>query len=102
MNSAIKNLYAVIDTATGIYDGPFPLESDAIAIRGFSDQVANAESTIGKHPKDFAIVKVGTWNVATGEVKDMQNTTVITGLEAVAEMRKEVNPVPENLLKEVN
>lgn len=80
-----KNLYAVIDTASGIYDGPMPLQSDAVAIRGFSDMALNADSAIGKHPKDFALIKVGIWNDGTGEVEDLQNLTLKTGLEAIAE-----------------
>ena len=83
-----KNLYAVIDTASGIYDGPMPLNSDAVAERGFCDAVAGGESALAKHPGDFAMVKVGIWNDGTGEVEDIQNTTIITGLEAVARNRK--------------
>ena len=81
---AKKNLYAVIDTASGIYDGPMPINSDGVAIRGFSDMAVNAEHAIGKHPEHYALIKVGIWNDGTGEVEDLQNTTMITGLEAVA------------------
>lgn len=83
-----KNLYAVIDTASGIYDGPMPGVSDAHMIRGFTDLATNAEHPIGNHPEDYALVKVGTWNDGTGELVDLQNTTLITGLEAVANSRK--------------
>lgn len=82
------NLYAVIDTASGIYDGPFPGKSDGHIIRAFSDQAINAENPIGMHPKDYALIKVGTWNDGTGELEDLQNTTMITGLEAVANSRQ--------------
>lgn len=82
-----KNLYAVIDTASGIYDGPMPLNSDAVAERGFCDAVADGQSALAKHPEDFAMVKVGVWNDGTGEVEDLQNTTIITGLEALARNR---------------
>lgn len=83
-----KNLYAVIDTASGVYDGPFAGVSDAHMIRSFSDLAINADHPIGQHPEDYAMIKVGCWNDGTGEVEDFQNFTLITGLEAVANSRK--------------
>jgi hypothetical protein len=83
-----KNLYAIIDTASGVYDGPFKGVSDGQMIRMFNDLCVDAEHPIGKHPEDFSLIKVGTWNEGTGELEDLQNTTMITGLEAVAESRK--------------
>lgn len=81
-----KNLYAVLDTASGIYDGPIPMQSDAFAVRAFSDQ-AVGDTPIGKHPEDFALIKVGIWNDGNGEIEDLQNMTLITGLEAIANAR---------------
>ena len=86
---AKKNLYAVIDTATGIYDGPIPGHSDAQMSRSFSDMAVNADHPIGQHPGHYALVKVGIWNDGTGELEDLQVMTVITGLEAVAHSRSE-------------
>lgn len=82
-----KNVYAVYDTASGVYDGPIPGISDAQMIRAFSDMAVNADHPIGQHPEDYALVKVGEWNDGTGELVDFQNTTMITGLEAVANSR---------------
>jgi hypothetical protein len=100
------NLYAVIDTASGVYDGPFKARSDAEMIRIFTDIATNAEHPIGAHPEDFSCIKVGCWNDGTGEVEDFQNMTLITGLEAVANSRSK-DSVPSKeaqqaLLKEVN
>lgn len=83
----IKNLYAVIDTASGVYDGPIPGLSDGHMTRAFSDMAVNPEHAIGQHPEDYALIKLGTWNDGTGELKDTQNITLITGLEAVANSR---------------
>lgn len=83
-----KNVYAVIDTASGVYDGPIAGQSDGVMIRGFSDMATDADHPIGKHPEHFALIKVGSWNDGTGELEDYQNHTLITGLEAVAQSRK--------------
>jgi hypothetical protein len=82
------NLYAVIDTATGIYDGPIPSQADGAAVRNFSDMALNKDHPIGKHPEHYALIKVGTWNDGTGEIEDLQNMTLVTGLEAVANSQK--------------
>ena len=86
---AKKNLYAVIDTATGIYDGPIPGHSDAQMSRAFCDMAVNAEHPVGQHPEHYALIKVGVWNDGTGELESLQNMTIVTGLEAVAESRSE-------------
>ena len=98
------NLYAVIDTASGVYDGPMPGKADGHMIRAFSDMACSDEHQIGKHPEDYALIKVGIWNDGTGELEDLQNITLITGLEAVANSRQSV-PSPERqleVLKEAN
>ena len=87
---AKKNLYAVIDTASGIYDGPIPGVSDGAMLRSFSDFAVSDEHPIGKHPEHYALIKVGVWNDGTGEVEDLQNMTLITGLEAVAQAQKTI------------
>ena len=64
----IKSLYAVIDTASGIYDGPIAGVSDAHMIRGFTDFATNPEHPIGAHPEDYSLIKVGSWNqIVTGK-----------------------------------
>lgn len=88
------NLYAIIDTASGVYDGPFKGQADGAMIRQFSDLCVNADHPIGQHPEDYSLIKVGTWNDGTGEIVDLQNMTLITGLEAVANSRK-VTPIKE-------
>ena len=93
---AKKNLYAVIDTATGIYDGPIPGHSDAQMSRSFCDMAVNAEHPIGQHPEHYALIKVGVWNDGTGELESLQNMTIITGLEAVAHSQSEEH-VQENM-----
>ena len=54
-----KNLYAVIDTASGVYDGPIPGLADGHMIRWFSDMAVNADHPIGQHPEDYSLIKVG-------------------------------------------
>ena len=79
-----KDMYAVFDTASGVYDGPIPGVSNAHMVRHFSDMATNPEHPIGQHPEDYSLVLIGVWNDGTGEVTNIPNETLITGLEAVA------------------
>ena len=81
----IVNLYAVYDSASGVYDGPFPGKADGHVIRSFSDQCLNAEGPMGNHPEDFTLFKVGSWNDGTAEVVDVLTEKMVNGLEVIAE-----------------
>lgn len=94
----IRNLYAIFDTCSGVYDGPAPGTNDETMIRSFTDLALNADHPIGRHPEHYNLIKVGRWDDATGEVVDFQNTTLRTGLEAVAQARK----IEPGSLKEVS
>ena len=85
----IVNLYAVYDRASGVYDGPFPGKSDGHIVRGFSDQVKNKDSEIGKHPDDYTLFKVGTWNDGTGEVVDTVTEKLCNGVDVLALIEQE-------------
>lgn len=63
------NLYAVLDTASRVYDGPVPAQTDEVAIRNFSNMAMNADSPIGRNPEHFMLFKVGAWDDSRGEVE---------------------------------
>ena len=90
------NLYAIFDSASGIYDGPVPGHSDGQMIRSFSDFAVSDEHKIGQHPEDYTLFRVGTWNDGTGELVDTVNEKLINGAEAVANSRQTYEP------KEIN
>jgi hypothetical protein len=64
----IVKLFAVLDTASGVYDGPVPAQTETLANRNFQDMIQNPKSPMNKHPEDFSLWLVGTWNDATGEI----------------------------------
>ena len=53
------NLYAIFDTASGVYDGPLRSRADAEAIRDFRGLVMNAETKVAQNPEDFYLVRIG-------------------------------------------
>lgn len=85
------NLYAIFDQESGVFDGPFKARTDGEVKRMFIDICGDAEHPIGKHPEHYTLVKVGVWNDGTGTVDNLQNHTMLTGLEALSQGRKVTN-----------
>ena len=61
-------LYAVLDSASGVYDGPVPAQADGVAVRNFINMAKNPQTAIGMNPEHFSLWRVGEWNDAVGEV----------------------------------
>lgn len=78
----IVKLYAIFDRASGVYDGPMPSKTDGLVTRGFIDMANNKDHPIGKHPEDYTVFELGTWNDATGEIIPSAPKKVINGAEA--------------------
>lgn len=64
----IVRLYAVLDSASGVYDGPVPAHNDAVAMRNFTHMARNPDSPIGKNPSDYSLWNVGTYNDSNAEI----------------------------------
>ena len=77
----ISHVYAVFDRASGVYDRPFPALTDQAAIRSFGDVVMDTSHPIGKHPGDFTLMRVGSWNDNTGKLEGSVPEKIINGLE---------------------
>jgi transcriptional regulator NrdR family protein len=46
------------------------------------------EHEVAKHPEDFTLFKVGTWNDGTAEIESFAPEKLINGVEAIAQSRK--------------
>ncbi len=92
------NIYSIYDTAAGLYSRPFFCQSDAEALRMFSDLSVDAEHPVGKHPEDYMIFRLGIFDDNKGTVLDEDNECLATALEQVAKSRT----VDERELKLLN
>jgi len=78
------NLYAIYDTAAGIYDKMVFAPADGMVTREFQDLCTNAEHPYGQHPEDYSVFRLGQFDNLTGKVTDERNECLATGLEVVA------------------
>lgn len=62
------NTYVIFDTKAKMYNKPFYLQNDNIAKRAFSDLANDPQTDVFKHPTDFQLFKVGTYEDTTAEI----------------------------------
>jgi len=65
----ILTIVSIFDQATQAYSRPVFVQSTGVAIRSFSDEVNRNEpnNEMIRHPADFALFHLGTFDDATGE-----------------------------------
>lgn len=74
----ITNLYTIFDKVSKVYNKPFSLLNDQVAIRAAQDLMAGGDTDIALHPADFIMFKLGTYDDTTAQYKaDKQLTTIV-------------------------
>lgn len=87
----INVIYSIYDAKAEAYLEPFFLPANGIAIRAFMDCCQNPEHNFGKHPEDYHLVALGTWEPLLGDIKiDQFKVTLITGIDAAKTKTNEV------------
>ena len=64
----IIRVYSLYDKKTCVYGRPFFAHNDGHALRLMGDEVANADSVIGKHADDFSLHWIGEFDDGLGVV----------------------------------
>lgn len=67
----ITNVYAVRDEVACLYKYDFRRQRHGEAIRFFSDGVQMKDTEIGRHPADFSLYHLGTFNDETGRFESL-------------------------------
>jgi len=91
------NAYTIYDVASGVYMRPFFSQADGQAVRGFKDIATDADHEVGKHPEDYTLYRIGSFNDTTGKMQGEELEKLTTGLECVAADRSPT----KNHLKEM-
>ena len=81
------NVYTVYDVASGAYMRPFFMQSDGQALRSFGDIVGDADHEIGKHPEDYSLFRIGTFDDNKGKLGEESPECLATALEVLAKAR---------------
>lgn len=64
----IVKLYSVFDIKAQAYASPFFCAQDGLAIRMFSDAIADPKTNLNRHSEDYKLYCVGEFDDVAGEV----------------------------------
>lgn len=62
----IDGMYSIYDICTGMYEAPFLASNDRVAMRTVQDVVAFKDTMIKRHPEDYRLYYVGSYNKSLG------------------------------------
>lgn len=90
-------IVSVRDTKANAFGIPVCVPTVGAAVRSFSDQINGQDSVLTKHPQDFDLFELGTFDDNTGLFDTHTPSLVTTGLNLV--QRPAENPAQLQLVK---
>lgn len=86
-------MYVVFDKKSQIYNKPFYFINHAVAVRAARELLLDTTSEITRHPEDFAMFHVGTYDDETAEIQVAKIQDIIVRFhELAAIMPRPINP----------
>lgn len=71
-----KIIVAIYDRGTESYGPPMVVNRRGEAIRSLKDALTDPNSAIARHPKDYDLYQIGTYNDQTGVIEPCQHEMV--------------------------
>lgn len=76
------HIFSVFDTKAKAYLPPFFLPSDEVATRAFRDCVNSNDHQFGKHPEDYTLHRLGTFEDSEGQIQPTELAELVcSGLQ---------------------
>lgn len=69
-------VYSVRDSKVGAYMAPFFVPNSSVAVRMVTDTANDPSTLLYKHPEDFQLFHIGTFNESTGEIKAINHESL--------------------------
>lgn len=85
----ILNAYAIYDRKGLVYHAPFFAAQDGQAVRSFSDLANDPSTTIGRHPNDYVLYRVGGYDDSSGSLLPVSTLEHIVDANALVRNRLE-------------
>lgn len=77
----IHKIYSVFDSKGEAFSLPFYYQHDGQALRTFHDWVQDKETPYGKHPEDYTLFSIGTYDEITGTITQESIKSMTTALQ---------------------
>lgn len=84
----IVNIYSVKDNQVDSFAQPFTNPTHGAALRAFADHVNEPGTAANRHPADFSLYHLGTFNDTDGHIEAVKPTRIGTAAEY---LKKEAN-----------
>lgn len=82
----MTKLFAVYDSVAGAYLAPMAIPSRAAAIRAMSDAVNGGDAMITKHPSDYVLMELASFDEKNGVIVPLPAPErVVVGHDVVSE-----------------
>lgn len=82
-------IFAVYDSKAEAYMTPFFMNKSLQAIRSFKDAIANPELPFGRHPADFTLFGIGSFNDNSAVLEAITPKSLGNALELVSQQNDE-------------
>ena len=79
------HVFAIYDSAAEAYLAPFTANTLGLAERMFSDMVNQDGHQFNRHPADYTLYRIGTFETNTGSISETEFTNMGNGLIALNE-----------------
>lgn len=68
----IRKVFAVWDAKVETFGAPMLLTTNGEAIRTFIDVIKDPQTMISKHPEDYSLFELGSYDTITGKFENVQ------------------------------
>lgn len=69
--------YSLFDEKAGVFSPPFFVGTEGLALRAVTDLVTDNRTTVARHPEDFVLYELGTFDDQTGIVESSRPRPVV-------------------------
>lgn len=66
------NVYTIYDSKVKAYMAPFMAQTNGAALRMFEDTVRDEKTVLNKHPEDYSLFAIATFDDSTGKYENLE------------------------------
>jgi len=67
----VLKCFAVLDIKSELFGPPFFMSTNGEAVRAFKDLSNDKNTTVGKHPEDYRLMRLGTFDNVSGKLLEV-------------------------------
>lgn len=79
----LHKLFTIYDEKAEVFLPPFFVPTLGIALRAFTDTINSKDHQFGKHPADYTIFQLGSFDDATAELEQKPKKSLGNGVEFI-------------------